>query len=62
MYIYRDNTPDTPRDSGSESTPLLSSDSRTSLEPAIFDVSETSDLDLSPTAYSFKYDTFKILY
>nr|XP_012224347.1 PREDICTED: sodium-coupled neutral amino acid transporter 9-like isoform X1 [Linepithema humile]XP_012224348.1 PREDICTED: sodium-coupled neutral amino acid transporter 9-like isoform X1 [Linepithema humile] len=53
MYIYRDN--DTPRDSGSESTPLLSSDSRTSLEPAIFDVSETSDLDLSPTAYSFKY-------
>jgi len=58
MYIYRHN--DTPRDSGSESTPLLSSDSRTSLEPTMFDVSETSDLDLSPAGHSFTYDTFKI--
>lgn len=40
----RSETPS--RDSGSESTPLLSSESRTSLEPVIlFDDSETSDLD-----------------
>ncbi|XP_011641681.1 uncharacterized protein LOC105430053 [Pogonomyrmex barbatus] len=44
-----------PRDSGSESTPLLSSESRTSPEPVIFDDSETSDLDPSPAGSSLMY-------
>ncbi|XP_020289765.1 sodium-coupled neutral amino acid transporter 9-like [Pseudomyrmex gracilis] len=43
------------RDSGSESTPLLSSEPRTSPEPVIFgDDTETSDLDLSRN-HSLKY-------
>ncbi|XP_028048077.1 sodium-coupled neutral amino acid transporter 9 isoform X2 [Monomorium pharaonis] len=42
-------------DSGSESTPLLSSESCTSPEPAIFGDSETSDLDPSPIHCSYIY-------
>jgi len=51
--VYPDSDSSLARDSGSESTPLLSSESRTSPEPAIFGDSETSDLDPSPAGYSF---------
>lgn len=51
-------------DSESESAPLLSSGSHTSVEPAIFEDSETSDLDSTPTNNYFKYsiliNTFQI--
>lgn len=51
-HIYQSNEIP-PRDSESESTPLLSSGSHTSLEPIIlFGDSETSDLDPSPVGYS----------
>ncbi|XP_039315042.1 sodium-coupled neutral amino acid transporter 9 isoform X2 [Solenopsis invicta] len=43
--VYPGSDSSLTRDSGSESTPLLSSESRTSPEPTIFDNSETSDLD-----------------
>ncbi|EFN83619.1 Putative amino acid permease F13H10.3 [Harpegnathos saltator] len=54
-HIYRSSeTP--PPDSESENAPLLSSESHTSLEPAVlFGDSETSDFDPSPTGCSFKY-------
>lgn len=53
---YREET--SPRDSGSESTPLLSSEPRTSPEPVIFDDTETSDLDLTISRnHSLKYVT-----
>ncbi|XP_017794749.1 PREDICTED: sodium-coupled neutral amino acid transporter 9-like [Habropoda laboriosa] len=42
-------------DSGSESAHLLSSGSHTSVEPGIFQDSETSDLDYTPTHSYFKY-------
>jgi len=58
IYRHNDNAS---RDSGSESAPLLSSESRTSLEPAAFnDVTETSDLDLSSAGCSLKYASFEI--
>ncbi|CAK9824404.1 Sodium-coupled neutral amino acid transporter 9 homolog [Anthophora retusa] len=47
--------PCTQHDSGSESAPLLSSGSHTSVEPDIFQDSETSDLDYTPTHSYFKY-------
>ncbi|XP_071626561.1 neutral amino acid transporter 9 isoform X1 [Temnothorax longispinosus] len=53
--IYPGSDSSLTRDSGSESTPLLSSESRTSPEPAIFGDSETSDLDPSPAGCSFIY-------
>ncbi|XP_072759695.1 neutral amino acid transporter 9 [Anoplolepis gracilipes] len=53
---YRGGSDTSPRDSGSESTPFLSSESRTSLElSTISDDLETSDLDLSPAGCSIKY-------
>ncbi|KAH0950238.1 hypothetical protein HN011_009181 [Eciton burchellii] len=53
IYRHNDNAS---RDSESESAPLLSSESRTSLEPAAFnDATETSDLDLSSAGCSLKY-------
>lgn len=42
-------------DSGSESAPLLSSGSHTSIEPVIFQDSETSDLDSTSVNSYFKY-------
>jgi len=58
IYRYNDSAS---RDSGSESAPLLSSESRTSLEPAAFnDLTETSDLDLSSTGCSLKYVSFEM--
>lgn len=58
--IFRDS--DTPsRDSESESTPLLSSGSRTSLEATIlFDDSEISELDESPGGQSLKYNILQL--
>ncbi|XP_029670902.1 sodium-coupled neutral amino acid transporter 9-like isoform X2 [Formica exsecta] len=54
--IYRGGSDTSPRDSGSESTPFLSSESRTSLElSTISDDLDTSDLDPSPAGCSFKY-------
>jgi hypothetical protein len=56
IYRHNDNA-----DSESESAPLLSSESRTSLEPAAFnDATETSDLDLSSAGCSLKYVSFEI--
>lgn len=49
-----------PQNSGSESTPLISSESRTSLEPTLFDDSETTDLDLNSAGCSLKYRIFMI--
>ncbi|XP_017889461.1 sodium-coupled neutral amino acid transporter 9-like isoform X2 [Ceratina calcarata] len=46
-------------DSESESAPLLSSGSHTSVEPAIFEDSEISDLDSTPTNNYFKYSIVK---
>ncbi|XP_024941981.1 sodium-coupled neutral amino acid transporter 9 [Cephus cinctus] len=43
------------QDSGSESAPLLSSGSHTSIGPVMFPDSETSDLDSSPTGESSRY-------
>ena len=42
-------------DSGSESAPLFSSGSHTSIEPIIFQDSETSDLDSTSMNSYFKY-------
>ncbi|GAB1869404.1 Putative amino acid permease F13H10.3 [Camponotus japonicus] len=54
--VYRSGSDTSPRDSGSESTPILSSESRTSLElSAISDDLETSDSNLSPAGCSLKY-------
>ncbi|XP_011864937.1 PREDICTED: sodium-coupled neutral amino acid transporter 9-like [Vollenhovia emeryi] len=53
--VYPGSDSSLTRDSGSESTPLISSESRTSPEPAIFGDSETSDLDPSPASCSFIY-------
>lgn len=53
--VYPGSDSSLTRDSGSESTPLLSSESRTSPEPVIFGDSETSDLDLSPAGCSVIY-------
>ncbi|XP_076174176.1 neutral amino acid transporter 9 [Ptiloglossa arizonensis] len=46
---------DIQHDSGSESTPLISSESHTSIESVIFQDSEMSDLDCTPTNTHFKY-------
>ena len=46
---------DIQHDSGSESAPLLSSESHASGESAIFQDSETSDLDSAPTNAHLKY-------
>lgn len=46
---------DIQHDSGSESAPLLSSESHASGESAIFQDSETSDLDSAPTNARLKY-------
>lgn len=60
--IYR-NGDALSRDSGSESAPLLSSESRASSEPTTFDdFTETSDLDLSSAGCSFKYVTVFQIY
>ncbi|XP_043601506.1 sodium-coupled neutral amino acid transporter 9 homolog isoform X1 [Bombus pyrosoma] len=46
-------------DSGSESAPLFSSGSHTSIEPSIFQDSETTDLDCTPTNSYFKYGSLE---
>lgn len=45
-------------DSGSESAPLISSGSHISVEPIIFQDSETSDLEYISTNNYFKYQLF----
>ncbi|XP_076382643.1 neutral amino acid transporter 9 [Megalopta genalis] len=46
-------------DSGSESAPLLSSESHTSIESTIFNDSETSDFECTPTSTYFKYGSLE---
>ncbi|KAL6445727.1 hypothetical protein ACFW04_000891 [Cataglyphis niger] len=53
--IYRGGSDTSPRDSGSESTPFLSSESRTSLELSTISDDLDSDLDPNPAGCSFKY-------
>ncbi|XP_071866352.1 neutral amino acid transporter 9 isoform X2 [Bombus fervidus] len=48
-------------DSGSESAPLFSSGSHTSIEPSIFQDSETSDLDCTPTNSYFKFSIWNTI-
>lgn len=45
-------------DNGSESAPLISSGSHISVEPVIFQDSETSNLEYIPTNNYFKYQLF----
>ncbi|XP_078033513.1 neutral amino acid transporter 9 [Augochlora pura] len=47
-------------DSGSESAPLLSSESHTSVESTIFNDSETSDFECTPTNTYFKYGSLEV--
>ncbi|KYM93691.1 PREDICTED: sodium-coupled neutral amino acid transporter 9-like [Cyphomyrmex costatus] len=62
IRVYPGSDSSLTRDSGSESTPLLSSESRTSPEPVIFDDSETSDLDPSPAGCSLIYGSIDSTY
>lgn len=59
MYKYQNAwKPCIHHDSGSESAPLISSGSHISVEPVIFQDSETSDLEYIPTNSYFKYQLF----
>lgn len=49
---------DVQHDSGSESAPLLSSESHNSVESVIFQNSETSDFETAPTNRYIKYSNF----
>ncbi|XP_018364084.1 PREDICTED: sodium-coupled neutral amino acid transporter 9-like [Trachymyrmex cornetzi] len=62
IRVYPGSDSSLTRDSGSESTPLLSSESRTSPELVIFDDSDTSDLDPSPTNCSLIYGSIDSSY
>ncbi|EGI65050.1 PREDICTED: putative sodium-coupled neutral amino acid transporter 9 isoform X1 [Acromyrmex echinatior] len=62
IRVYPGSDSSLTRDSGSESTPLLSSDSRTSPELVIFDDSDTSDLDPSPASCSLIYGSIDSSY
>ncbi|XP_076241913.1 sodium-coupled neutral amino acid transporter 9 homolog isoform X1 [Calliopsis andreniformis] len=57
--LKNDWNSDTQRDSGSESAPLLSSESHTSMDFAIFPDSETSDLESTSTNKYFKYGSLE---
>lgn len=59
MYKYQNAwKPCIHHDNGSESVPLISSGSHISVEPVIFQDSETSDLEYIPTNSYFKYQFF----
>ncbi|KYN38046.1 Putative amino acid permease F13H10.3 [Trachymyrmex septentrionalis] len=62
IRVYPGSDSSLTRDSGSESTPLLSSESRTSPELVIFDDSDTSDLDPSPASCSLIYGSIDSSY
>lgn len=60
MYKYQNAwKPCIHHDSGSESAPLISSGSHISVEPVIFQDSETSDLEYIPTNSYFKYGSLE---
>ncbi|XP_076241915.1 sodium-coupled neutral amino acid transporter 9 homolog isoform X2 [Calliopsis andreniformis] len=59
--LKNDWNSDTQRDSGSESAPLLSSESHTSMDFAIFPDSETSDLESTSTNKYFKFSIWNTI-
>ncbi|XP_076650419.1 sodium-coupled neutral amino acid transporter 9 homolog [Halictus rubicundus] len=59
MYKPNDWDISMQHDSGSESAPLLSSESPTSVESTIFNDSETSDFECTPTNTYFKYGSLE---
>nr|XP_031842690.1 sodium-coupled neutral amino acid transporter 9-like [Nomia melanderi]XP_031842691.1 sodium-coupled neutral amino acid transporter 9-like [Nomia melanderi] len=60
MHKSKDWDVNTQHDSGSESAPLLSSESHASAEFTIFNDSETSDFECTPTNTYFKYGSMEV--